>query len=239
MNLLITICARGGSKGIPGKNIKIINGKPLLHYSIQHAFKLAEEFDLDIQLSTDDDSIKSCAALLGCTTDYTRPDYLATDEVGKIDVIRDAWKVAEVSNNKKYDYVIDLDVSSPLRSIMDIKLALKLLRQNEKALNIFSVNKAARSPYFNMVEVNSNGFAKLVNKGVKIKTRQTAPPVFDMNASFYIFKRKYMKSTYQSSVTEKSLIFIMDHICFDLDEPMDFVIMEFLMKENHLNFCLS
>lgn len=236
MNTLITLCARGGSKGIPGKNVKLLNGKPVLHYSLTHATKLSKIYDVDIQLSTDDPAIVKSAEEFGYYTDYIRPDYLATDEMGKIDVIRDAWKVAEQKNEKEYDFIIDLDVSSPLRSVSDIEKALLILKENETALNIFSVNEAARNPYFNMVEKKTDGFVKLVGETSLVKTRQSAPKVYDMNASFYIFRREYMLGSYQSSITNRSIIFIMDHICFDLDEPIDFVIMEFLMKKKYLDF---
>ena len=88
-NLLITICARGGSKGIPGKNIKPLNGKPLIGYSIDLAKQVQSEYgNVTIALSTDSEEIICVAAKCGLYTDYKRPDYLASDTVGKIDAIR-------------------------------------------------------------------------------------------------------------------------------------------------------
>ena len=179
MNLLITICARGGSKGILNKNIKQLNGKPLLHYTLGCAFEFAELYNADIQLSTDDQKIMQCAKELDYKTDYVRPKYLATDEAGKIDVIKHAYKYAEELHNKCYDYVLDLDVTSPLRSYNDLNDAFEKLRNDNYALNIFSVSPASRNPYFNMVEKkNGSDYVNLVNPSVEIKSRQMAPIVY-------------------------------------------------------------
>lgn len=236
MNLLITICARGGSKGIPGKNIKSLQGKPLLHYTLNHAFEFARLYDADIQLSTDDYKIKKCAEELNYNTDYVRPDYLATDEMGKIDVIKHALNYSEKLNAKKYDYLLDLDVTSPLRSINDLQEAFDELRSDKNALNIFSVNPASRNPYFNMVEkISGNQYVQLVKSKGDIKFRQEAPIVYDMNASFYFFSRHYFDGNNQSSITDRSLVFVMDHICFDLDHPVDFQVMEIMLREKLLD----
>jgi len=92
MDILITICARGGSKGIPGKNIKLIAGKPLMVYTIEQAKKLSAKLGATITLSTDDKIIKKIADEHGLYTDYMRPDYLASDSAGKIEVIEDVLK---------------------------------------------------------------------------------------------------------------------------------------------------
>ena len=238
MNILVTICARGGSKGIPGKNTRPLNGKPLLHYTFNTAKQFAREFHADIQLSTDDDNIKNSAKQLNYETEYIRPENLSTDNAGKIDTIRHAWKFAENSNNRKYDLVLDLDVTSPLRNLKDLSTSLEIILAHPGALNLFSVNKAARNPYFNMVEEAQNGFVKLVKNGNSYKSRQEAPQVYDMNASFYFFSREFMIGDYPVSITERSLIYVMPHICFDLDHPIDFTIMELLITNNLLDFDL-
>ncbi|MDO8269084.1 MAG: acylneuraminate cytidylyltransferase family protein [Candidatus Levybacteria bacterium] len=233
MNLLITICARGGSKGIPGKNIKLLNGKPLLHYTLAMAQKFGERYKADILLSTDSQDILDCAAQLGYTTDYQRPKKLASDSAGKIDAIRDAWIYAERSFNRNYDFILDMDVTSPLRSLDDLEHAFQKVRSTPEALNIFSVNPAARNPYFNMVEERNDGFVNVVKSGVNFKSRQEAPKVYDMNASFYFFSRDFFVQNCPVSTTDRSLAFVMSHICFDLDHPHDFTLLE-LMIQNHL-----
>ena len=237
-NILLTICARGGSKGIPGKNIKELNGHPLIYYSL----KVAEEFsrkigNTQIALSTDDDEIKSVVRRISpiTDTDYVRPDFLASDTAGKLDAIVDVKNDMEQKHSIKYDFVIDLDVTSPLRNFNDLNNALNLLKENEQAYNIFSVSPANRNPYFNMVEEQENGFYSLCKTG-KFLTRQSAPKVYDMNASFYIVKETFFEENFKTVITDKSLVYEVPHLCFDLDHPIDFEIMSFLMENEKLDF---
>lgn len=230
MNFLVTICARGGSKGIPGKNIKKINGKPLICYTIDSAKKLAETYSAEIALSTDSSEIKKVALDYGLESSYERPKYLASDSAGKIDVINDVREYFENKKGVRYDFIIDLDVTSPLRTIDDITRGLKLLSENENAVNIFSVSDAKRNPYFNMVEQKDNGYFDVIKKRATILSRQKAPKVYDMNASFYIYKRKFFEKGYKSAITNASLVLKMEHLCFDLDDPVDFDFMEFLFN---------
>jgi CMP-N,N'-diacetyllegionaminic acid synthase len=238
VNILITICARGGSKGIPGKNIKLINGKPLIDYTIKVANLFKEKFNCKISLSTDDDEIKAVAVKSGLFTNYIRSEYLATDTVGKIDTLKDLLLYEETLVDYRYDFILDLDVTSPLRTLEDLEKALEILIANKDAKNLFSVNQAARNPYFNMVEKNSSGFYTLVkhNSHGSVMTRQSAPLVFDLNASFYWYKRRFFDLDEKSVITDKSLIYEMKHVCFDLDHPVDFLFMEYLLQNDKLDF---
>ena len=240
MNILVTICARGGSKSIQRKNIKVIAGKPLIEYSISVADRLASKFKAKIAISTDDEEIKEVAKKAGVFTEYIRPDFLASDVAGKIDTLKDLILFEESLVKFKYDYILDLDVTSPLRTLEDIENAFEILNNNSNALNLFSVNDAARNPYFNMVEENKNGFYSLVKTNVdgSVMTRQTAPKVFDLNASFYWYRRAFFDKDIKSAITDKSLIYKMNHICFDLDNPVDFLFMEYLLENNKLDFQL-
>ncbi|WP_314204633.1 acylneuraminate cytidylyltransferase family protein [Capnocytophaga bilenii] len=241
MEILITICARGGSKGIPGKNIKVINEKPLIYYTLKtaNAFKEKQEgnINVDIVLSTDSQQIKEVVKEqnLYAETEYTRPDELATDNAGKLGVIIDVKNFMEQKHQKKYDYVLDMDVTAPLRSVEDLEKALALLEENERAYNIFSVSPCHRNPYFNMVEENKEGFYELSKKG-NFVTRQSSPKVFDMNASFYYYKRAFFESNCERVVTDRSLVYVVPHLCFDLDEPIDFEFMTFLLTQKRLDF---
>ena len=237
MNILITLCARGGSKGIPGKNIRPINGRPLISISIDVAKHFAEKYQADLALSTDDIEIKNVAAQFGLQTNYSRPTNLATDTAGKIETIADLLYYEEKSRNKQYDFVLDLDITSPLRTFEDLEEAFKIIRKDENALNLFSVNHAARNPYFNMVEQQPNGYFGLIKKG-EFVTRQSAPDVYDLNASFYFYRRTFFESGNTKTITEKSLIYVMPHICFDLDHLIDFEFMEYLMANNKITFQL-
>jgi CMP-N-acetylneuraminic acid synthetase len=240
MNYLVTICARGGSKGIPGKNIKILNGKPLIKYTIDVANKFKELYkSVDIVLSSDSIEIICVAEKCGLHSEYRRPDYLATDKAGKIDAIADVVKYAEKTYGKKYDYVLDLDVTSPLRTLQDLSDSLRIIERDKNAINLFSVSECGRNPYFNMVEEKENGYyAQVKRLPANVLTRQSAPKVYDMNASFYFYRRTFFDLGYNGPITDKSLIYVMPHICFDLDHPIDFEIISYLMLNNKLNFSL-
>lgn len=241
MNILITICARGGSKGIPKKNIKEINNFPLIYYTLKTANLFRESVNkvntIDIVLSTDSEEIKKVVENqnLYIETDYTRSDVLASDTAGKLDAIKDVKLFMELKHRLRYDYVLDLDVTAPLRTVEDLKEALELLENNKEAYNIFSVSPASRNPYFNMVEKNEEGFFQLCKNG-KFLSRQVAPKVYDMNASFYFYKHSFFENKYKTAITDKSLIYEMKHICFDLDHPIDFDFMEYLLENNKLDF---
>lgn len=238
MKILITLCARGGSKGIPGKNIRMLAGKPLIGYSIDIATQLSMEMDVDVALSTDSKEIREVAFKFGIASEYLRPEFLASDTAGKIDTIIDLISYTENQRSCKYDFILDLDITSPLRTIDDLKESLNLLLADKDALNIYSVNHASRNPYFNMVEKQDSGYYGLVKRGSDgaVMTRQTAPPVFELNASFYWYRRAFFENGYKSPINEKSLIYVMPHICFDLDHPIDFEFMEYLVNENKLDF---
>ena len=240
MNILVTICARGGSKGIPGKNIKSINGKPLIGYTIDMAHRFKEYFQsVDVVLSTDSDEIIRVAKACGLQSDYKRPDYLANDTAGKIDAIADILLYSEKQNACRYDYVLDLDVTSPLRTLQDLIDGFKLIQADKNAVNLFSVNECARSPYFNMVEQKANGYyAQVVQPQGMVLTRQSAPKCYDLNASFYFYKRQFFSEGYKGAITDKSLIYVMPHVCFDMDHPVDFEFMSYLLANGKLDFML-
>lgn len=240
-NILITLCARGGSKGVPNKNIKTLCGKPLIQYSIETAkdFSKAVSDKCKITLSTDDDKILNVARQCGLDTEYIRPKELATDTSGKVDVIRHLVAYEEQLIGQKYDLIIDLDISSPLRSKTDLTQAMDTIVNDSEAYNLFSVSEAHRNPYFNMVEPKEDGYFKLIKQlPSNVFSRQTAPLVYDLNASFYYYKRIFFEQNFKTVITPKTQVFRIDHICFDIDSILDFEIMEFLMSENKLDFVL-
>lgn len=235
MSLLITICARAGSKGIPGKNTRLLNGKPLIVYSIETARKFAESRNCKITISTDDPIVLQICRSLGIYTDYKRPPELASDTAGKVDTISDVLLFEEKLLNHKFEYILDLDVTSPLRTVNDLNVAFEMIREDKNALNIFSVNPANKNPYFNMVEKKESGYFGLVKTG-NFLTRQSATPVYEMNASFYFYKRSFFEMEERKVVNDRSLIYSMSHICFDLDHPIDFEFMSYLFENHKLGF---
>lgn len=235
MKILITLCARGGSKGIPGKNIIDIKGKPLIAYSIELAQEILPHYQVEIALSTDNQEIKNVAKKWGINVSYNRPAELSKDETGKIETIFDLLSFQEKELNKKYDYILDLDISSPLRTREDVENAFELIHSDKNALSLFSVNPSHRNPYFNMVEQNEEGYFDLVKKlPESVLSRQTSPLVYDLNASFYWYRRSFFDMGLITPITSKSLIYEMDHICFDLDNQDDLLYLKFLIKQQRL-----
>ncbi len=235
-NILISVCARGGSKGIPGKNLKPLNGKPLIDYTLGFINELKGVIEFDLYFSTDDQKIKTHLLNEGYKVPNIRDKTLAMDHTPKIDVIRNVLLNAERLYGKTYEYVIDLDVTSPLRNQKDILEALSKLKKDDNALNIFSVSKSRKNPYFNMIEKKKDGYFKKVITKNNITGRQQAPEVYELNASFYILTNAFLKGDYIKMVTERSLIYEMPHICFDIDEPEDFKLMEAVLQNNLFQF---
>lgn len=238
MDLLITICARGGSKGILDKNIKVLSGKPLINYTIDFAREFVQHLHGVIELSTDSPEISKVAADRGLKSNYVRPDYLATDEQGKLAVIKDLIDYSEIHHEKTFDYILDLDVTSPLRTIDDVTNAFLKLQNTEEALNIFSVSLADKNPYFNMVEETNAGFCRLVKAGSFV-SRQKSPKVYALNASFYIYRRSFFKEEQTSPITDRSLFYLIEHTCFDIDDQLQFDFMEWLLETKRLDFNFS
>lgn len=231
-NLLITICARGGSKGVEGKNIRMLSGKPLIYYTIKQAKDWGKA--KHIVVSTDSKKIAQLAKTYGAEVPFLRPPSLATDTADKMAAIRHALKSAEEIFGEKYDLVMDLDVTAPIRKIRDLDNAYKLFLQ-KKPKTLFSVIPSRRNPYFNMVE-ETDEKVKLCKAGSFIR-RQDAPKVYDMNASIYIYNREYLLDEKNSSpISDNSIILIMDEISrTDIDTELDFKFIEFLVKENIIN----
>lgn len=200
-------------------------------YSIDVARAFAESRGADIAFSTDSREILDVAVKCGLTDDYVRPPELGNDVVGKPDVIKDVMLFYEKKNGKTYDCVVDLDVTSPIRTLHDVDRCVALLADNPEALTVFSVNPCNRNPYFNMVQQETDGFFHVVLGG-RYTTRQSAPKVYDMNASIYVYRREALDCPNPRAVTDRSLVYVMDHVCFDLDEPEDFDYLEYLVERN-------
>ena len=189
MKYLCVICARKGSKGLINKNVKKLNGIPLTEYTIRQACN--SKLFSKIVVSTDSDIIMNISKKLGVSCWFKRPKYLAKDHTGKIPVVIHALKTAEKYYKIKFDVITDLDVTAPLRKIIDIKNALRNFKKNNSDI-LFSVCESRKNPYFNMVENIKNRIrlSKTTNK--EILYRQAAPKVYDINASIYIWKREVL-----------------------------------------------
>lgn len=229
-NVLCTICARGGSKGVKNKNIKELHGKPLIAYTIEQA-KASGLFE-HIVISTDSDDIANVAKQYGAEVFFKRSSEMASDTAGKLDVIRDAFKRSEEYYNKTFDYLIDLDATAPLRLTEDIIDSFNQFKENNND-NLITAMPSRRSPYFNLVEQDENGNVYLSKKlDNKIIRRQDAPKSYDMNASIYIWKRDIILNEISIFLEKTGLYVMPEERSIDIDTEFDFKFVDFLMKEN-------
>lgn len=230
MNILITICGRAGSKGVKNKNTRKFLGKPLIEYSIAAAYHFKErncDYNVDISVNSDSDEILNMVNQYDLTC-IKRPEELAQDTSPKIPAIRYSLKFMEEKLNKQYDFIIDLDITSPLRKVTDIENSLSKIIENVTADVIFSVVPSRRNPYFNMVEDKDGRMQKIIN--VSFQARQQVPKVYDMNASIYCYRRKSLLHRLKQSPLEGVFdIFLMkDTAILDIDTEEDFELMEIL-----------
>jgi acylneuraminate cytidylyltransferase len=231
MNVLITICGRAGSKGAKNKNFRLFLGKPLIYYTIKSA-KLFKENSLDLKVDicvNSDNLIAKEIAEKEKVFFIERPSELAMDKTPKVDAIRDVLIKMEKEKGKEYDYVIDLDITAPLRKIKDIRNALEKTVKTKSDV-VFSVVPARRNPYFNMVEKDKKG--KIVfSKPAAYTCRQDAPEVYDMNASIYCYDRNTLVDVSKDPFDEKIDVIIMSEVyVVDIDHEEDFNVMECLVK---------
>ena len=228
--VLCTICARGGSKGVKNKNIKEINGKPLIAYTIEQA-KNSKLFD-HIVISTDSDDITNIAKEYGAEVFFKRSAEMASDTAGKLDVIRDAFVRSEKNYNKQYDYLIDLDATAPLRDTEDIIKSFEQFLQDNND-NLITAMPSRRSPYFNLVEQDKDGKVHLSKTlDDSVVRRQDAPKSFDMNASIYIWKRNTILHENSIFLENTGLYVMPEERSIDIDTEIDYKFVEFLMRED-------
>lgn len=231
-NVLCTICARGGSKGVKNKNIKELHGKPLIVYTIEQA-RRSNLFE-HIVISTDSDDIANIAKEHGAEVFFKRNAEMASDTSGKLDVIKDAFVRSEEYYGKKFDYLVDLDATAPLRHIDDIVISFNQFLENNND-NLITAMPSRRSPYFNLVEQNKEGKVYLSKKlDSAIVRRQDAPKSYDMNASIYIWKRDVLLNEKSLFIENTGLYVMPEERSIDIDSELDFEFVEFLMRKQNV-----
>jgi len=229
MKRLCTICARGGSKGVKGKNVRLLQGKPLIAYSVEQA-RASGLFDA-IAVSSDSDQILDIAQSLGVNYLIRRPAELATDQAAKLPVIRHCVAQVERLSGWRFETLVDLDATSPLRLSEDIEGAVALLEGSDVG-NVITAMPARRSPYFNLVELNAAGFVGLSKPpAASIVRRQDAPPCYDMNASIYVWQHDVLFTTDSVFNPDSKLYVMPEERSIDIDSELDFKLVDLLMQE--------
>jgi CMP-N,N'-diacetyllegionaminic acid synthase len=232
MKRLCTICVRAGSKGVKNKNIRPLRGTPLLVYSIQHALS-SNLFDT-LAVSSDSSELLDIARSAGVDCCIERPLDLASDTSPKIPAIRHCVEQVERLTGKQFETLVDLDVTSPLRSVADIAAVVELLEGDPGVSNVITAMPARRSPYFNMVELQVDGTVKLAKTAAStIARRQDAPQCFDMNASIYAWRREVLLSQDTLFLPKTRLHVMPEERSWDIDSEVDFAIVEALMALSH------
>ncbi len=190
MKSICFIGARGGSKGVLKKNVRLLNGKPLISHSIESA--LDSNIFSNVIVSTEDNEIAKIAKQYGAEVPFMRPKKLATDTAGMYDVI-----IHGINNLRnlgyKFDILVNRDCTVPFIRNKDIRGSINLL-QKKNCDAVYGVYRQHHNPYFNMMEPDSNGFLRYSKSiGKKIKSRQSAPVVYQLNGLFTIYVDKLLK----------------------------------------------
>lgn len=225
MKALYIIPARGGSKGIPHKNIKPLAGKPLIMYSIDVARALAS--DTDICVSTDDEAIARVATEAGLEVPFLRPAHLSTDTAGSREVMLHAVEYYR-SLGREYDTIVLLQPTSPLRTAEDVRGCIELY--NDRIDMVVSVKPAASNPYYNCFETDSDGFLH-ISKGDGLYTRrQDAPKAWEFNGAVYVINIESLKAMPMGKFARRVMYEMPTERSIDLDTPADWAIAEYLIN---------
>jgi len=233
MKRICSICARGGSKGVKNKNIRPLLGKPLIAHSILQA-KEADCFDC-IAVSSDSQEILDIAKKWGADYLIKRPDDMASDFSAKLPSIQHCVEETEKIIGYTVDTVVDLDATSPLRSVDDILNSIKMFEKSNNSSNLITASPSRRSPYFNLVELNDDNYVRRSKTlDTAIVRRQDSPKCFDMNASIYIWKRKSFFEK-KKVLDDDTILFVMpEERSIDIDSELDFEIVEMLFQKKRI-----
>ncbi len=226
--ILATVCARGGSRGVPRKNIRPLGGLPLILHTLREA-KRSTYLDA-VVVSTDCEEIRSTVQDYGVKVPFLRPAELAGDKVGRTDAVRHALAQQELLDKVSYDVIVDLGVATPLKRSDDIDRCIERL-VDSGASNVFTVCPAHRNPYYNMVQVQG-GQVTLVSAVDKTLTdRRDAPVVYDMNDGVLAWSRESLMAE-QPVINPSSQIHVMPSWrSIDIDEEIDFLIAEAIAEK--------
>lgn len=229
MKSICTICARGGSKGVVGKNARELLGKPLLAWTIEQA-RQTGLFEA-IAFSSDSDQLLQTALQSGADIAVKRPDAMATDTAPKIPAIRHCLEQAIARTGTTPEVFVDLDVTSPLRLPSDITNAVDLLLRSG-ARSVITGAPARRSPYFNLVEERPDGSIGLSKSAdPPIVRRQDAPRCFDMNASIYAWRVAPFLENPAVFYPDTRLFEMPEERSVDIDSDLDFTLVELLLSK--------
>ncbi len=238
IRILFTLCGRAGSKGFRNKNLRNFLEYPLAYYSlsaIELYMKHNPAVHVDIVLNTDSQELIRQVLQQDRVLIHVieREPSLSGDSVPKSAVIADCLKKMESKMNKQYTIVVDLDITSPLRTVQDIELLIKEKIANTFTDVIFSVTPSRRNPYFNMVKKTKTGFERVLQSS--FTTRQEAPEIFDMNASLYAYEPSFLIAEKLIFSGTCGIITMRDTGVLDIDSEEDFLLMQVIAQYFYAN----
>ena len=223
MKTLYLIPARGGSKGVPGKNIRPLGGIPLIGHSIRQALKVADH-PKDVVVTTDSQEIADIATGEGARIPFIRPSELATDTAGSREVILHAVDFLN-AQGAGYDAVVLLQPTSPFRKVEDIRDAVALFEQKRPGI-VVSAAPARSNPYYNAFECDADGFLKISKGDGLITRRQDAPEVWEFDGSIYVIDPEALRKAPSIARIENILPYPLKEKGVDIDSELDFIIAE-------------
>ena len=232
MKILFTVCGRAGSKGIKNKNLRNFCGKPLAHYTtavIDLYLRKHPEMEADTVVNSDSRELLDLVSGNGRipVEQIVRDESLAGDAVGKIAVIQDCLRQMEDRKQTRYDLVVDLDITSPLRTEADLEKVIETELKTGADVTT-TVAPARRNPYFNQLKRTEHGFRKVIESNYT--ARQQAPEIFDMNASIYAYRPAFLFSGKGVLDGYCEAVEMADTGVLDLDHEGDFELMEVIAK---------
>ena len=225
-DILVVIPARSGSKGIPGKNIKKLHGKPLINYTIEAAKEIFE--NSQVIVSTDDKEIAEIAASHGANIPFLRPKELAQDDSSTRDVILHLVDYFERQKSMP-SVIVLLQVTSPIRNSKHLNEALDLFFHKDCDM-VVSVTESKTSPYFNLYEENKEGYLQKSKDGAFTR-RQDVPPVYEYNGAIYIFKTKSIVESEMKDFEKITKYVMSKNDSVDIDDEVDWKIAEYLLTK--------
>lgn len=229
--ILGAIFARGGSKGVPRKNIRPLSGKPLIAYAIECA-KAVPLIDRVI-VSTDDEEIAVVAKQYGAEVPFMRPAELAQDTSPELLAWKHALETMEKQLGHAVDVLVSVPTTSPLRVPQDVEACLRMLLDSDADI-VVTITEAHRSPYFNMVTLDSDKNARLVipPSGAVLTRRQDAPVVYDMTTVAYAVRAAYVKTTTAVMAGKVKAVIVPKERTLDIDTLLDFEMAECIMRRH-------
>ncbi len=223
------ICARGGSKGVPRKNLRPLGGRPLIAWSIECALRCPS---LDrVIVSTEDEEIAAVARECGAEVPFVRPAQLAQDNSPEWNVWQHTVRTLESANGQRPDILVTLPPTAPLRDVDDVEACIDMLIKKDSADACITVKPAERNPYFNMVTITDGTTGPVIESTEVISRRQDAPEMFDVTTVAYAARSEFVLQANHLFEGEVCAVIVPQERALDIDTEFDFAVAEMMLEK--------